>query len=92
MWCRGTPSQLSGCITDACNVKQLLLAEFGLQEPNVRLLLDDSSDASLVPTADCMLASLRWLVAGQKPGDLLFFYFSGPLGRHRLAYAPVWPH
>lgn len=80
MWCRGTPSQLYGCIADACNIKQLLLAEFGFLESNIRLLADDSSDASLVPTADCVLASLRWLVADQKPGDLLFFHFSGQLG------------
>eukprot|EP00300_Choanocystis_sp_HF-7_P019427 c20335_g1_i7.p1 GENE.c20335_g1_i7~~c20335_g1_i7.p1 ORF type:complete len:277 (+),score=38.44 c20335_g1_i7:612-1442(+) len=39
-----------------------------------RILTDDSANQ---PTRDAILSSMRWLVADARPGDSLFFHYSG---------------
>jgi len=68
--------RLSGCINDVKNMQQFL-AERGFTGPNVRVLTDDLSDPSKQPTKANILRDLRWLASGARPGDSLFFHFSG---------------
>lgn len=68
--------RLKGCINDAKNMEQFLMAR-GFSGANIRLLTDDQQDQTKQPTKANILRDLRWLVAGAKPGDSLFFHFSG---------------
>merc|ERR1712125_105284 len=68
--------RLKGCINDVKNM-QNFLAKYGFNGQNVRVLTDDLTDASRQPTRANILRDLRWLVQGARPGDSLFFHFSG---------------
>ena len=68
--------RLKGCINDVKNM-QNFLAKYGFTGQNVRVLTDDLNDASRQPTRANILRDLRWLVQGARPGDSLFFHFSG---------------
>ena len=65
----GTGNDLQGCINDANNMNALLKDHFGFTD--IRLLLE--KDATTANIKD----SLRWLVSGCRPGDVLFFHYSG---------------
>eukprot|EP00210_Caulerpa_lentillifera_P008161 g7794.t1 len=71
-----TKYELKGCIHDARHVKHMLCTVFHFSPQNIRLLLDDGSGDSL-PTYRNILGQMHWLVNGLKPGDSLFFHFSG---------------
>ena len=43
----------------------------------MRVLKDNASVGALMPTRANILKSIDWLVKGAKPGDALFFHFSG---------------
>lgn len=63
----GSSYQLRGCINDANNVQSLLVAR-GFE---VELLLEKQA------TTQNILQSLRQLVQGAEPGDVLVFHYSG---------------
>jgi len=71
----GTNAELRGCINDVKNVSQLVCQRFGFQ--NCLYLTDDQQDASKKPTYENIINGMRWLVEGAKPGDSLFFHYSG---------------
>jgi len=71
----GTQAELKGCINDVKNVSSLVCQRFGFQ--NCLYLTDDQQDASKKPTYDNIINGMRWLVDGAKPGDSLFFHYSG---------------
>jgi len=62
---------LSGCVNDAIRMSQLLPKHFPVAEDNIRLLVDDRA------TKAAIMERLEWLVDGVKPGDHLYFHFSG---------------
>jgi hypothetical protein len=64
-------ASLTGCVNDANAVKMLLLDRFALPQSNIHTLYN--TDA----TKKNIMASLKMLLAQCKPGDALFFYFSG---------------
>ncbi|XP_021837990.2 metacaspase-1 isoform X2 [Spinacia oleracea] len=68
--------KLRGTLTDVYNIKQLLLNRYHFPEHEIRVLTEENTPDRL-PTKANMEESLRWLVAGSKPGDSLVFYFSG---------------
>ena len=68
--------RLKGCINDVKNMEQFLLQR-GFQAANMRILTDDLSDPSRQPTRANILRDLRWLASGARPGDSLFFHYSG---------------
>ena len=59
-------------------MRKLLTDTFGWKPgpDNLRVLTDDGLGHGM-PTKRNILESLRWLAAGVKPGDVLFFLFSG---------------
>lgn len=65
----GTGHDLSGCINDAKNMDNLLRTKFGFTD--VKLVLEKEA------TTQNIKDQLRWLVSGCRPGDTLFFHYSG---------------
>jgi len=67
-------NRLKGCINDAMDMKEFLYKNFRVTD--VRLMCDNMARSSQ-PSRQNILDSISWLVDGAKPGDNLFFYFSG---------------
>jgi hypothetical protein len=59
-------------------MKTLLLKKYqsSLIEPNIRILTD-SPDSKNQPTRTNIIKQIEWLVAGLKPGENVYFHFSG---------------
>ena len=64
-------NDLSGCINDVTNVRDILLKYFGFTVPAIRLLVDSRA------TKANIMSRLHWLVTGAKRGDVLVFHFRG---------------
>jgi len=75
----GQMYQLSGCINDVKNIKQLLITKFGFSDaPDKMLILtDDQKNQYNIPTRKNIINAMKWLVKDCKAGDSLFFHFSG---------------
>jgi len=75
----GQQYQLSGCINDVKHIKEVLITQFGFVDtPDKMIILtDDQKDPLKIPTRKNMLNAMKWLVQGCRPGDSLFFHFSG---------------
>jgi len=71
----GTEAELQGCINDVHNMSRLLTESFGWSRGCIRTLTDD--DPGTMPTRANIAAALQWLVEDVRPGDVLFFHFSG---------------
>lgn len=65
----GTPNELKGCINDSNNINSLITNKFGFDD--VRVLQEQQA------TTDNIKEGLKWLVSGCRPGDVLFFHYSG---------------
>ena len=64
-------SDLSGCVNDATNVRDVLLKYLGFEIGDIRLITDERA------TKDAIIEGLKWLVKGAKVKDRLLFHFSG---------------
>jgi hypothetical protein len=64
-------SPLSGCINDVTDMAAFLVDRCNFSSKEVRLVTDGRA------TTQAILSRLRWLVRGAKPGDRLFFHYSG---------------
>ena len=65
-------NQLIGTVNDARAMKGFVSARLGFDESEIRMLLDSEA------TRDNILRSIEdWLIAGTRPGDDVFLYFSG---------------
>ncbi|CAA6664390.1 unnamed protein product [Spirodela intermedia] len=74
---RSTRYELRGSITDVNSMKFLLQTKFGFPAQSILVLSEDEGDRSRIPTRENMVAAMRWLVHGCRPGDSLVFHFSG---------------
>lgn len=74
---KGSSFALNGCINDALCVRHLLKTRFGFQDADIMLLTDDQSDPQKWPTRANMIYQMQMLVWDLRPGDSLFFHFSG---------------
>lgn len=72
---RGTRAELRGCVNDVGTTSSLLVERFGWGRDCIRRLTDDG--ATPEPTRRNIEDALQWLVEGARPGDALFFHFSG---------------
>jgi len=82
---RGTGSALNGCINDIVNQKELLLSHYGFQEDDIMMLHEDLPKDKW-PYKQAILDGFKWLYTGARPGDLLFFQYSG----HGSQYQTLW--
>ena len=65
-------SQLTGTVNDAHAMRAWISAHPGFGDGDIRMLLDGEA------TRDNILRSIEeWLIAGTRPGDDVFLYFSG---------------
>ncbi|MEK6589349.1 MAG: caspase family protein [Nitrospinota bacterium] len=64
-------NDLSGCINDVTNMRDILLKYFGFTVPDIRVLVDSRA------TKVNILSRLKWLLKGAKKGDTLIFHYSG---------------
>ncbi|CAK4077241.1 unnamed protein product [Aphanomyces euteiches] len=72
----GTEAELRGCIKDVENLMRFVQKECGFPANNMRRLTDDRQGRDR-PTRANILAGMRWLVENARPGDSLFFHYSG---------------
>lgn len=64
--------KLRGAVADARNIETFLKGSLAYKPEQIRLLLDqDATRANILKTFE------DWLINGSKPGDELFFYYSG---------------
>ncbi|RNF07634.1 metacaspase 5 [Trypanosoma rangeli] len=74
----GTRSQLSGCVND---VKQMLATLQRIQFPisECCILVDEPRfpNFTAMPTRENIIRHMAWLVYDVRPGDVLFFHYSG---------------
>ena len=75
--CRGAPFQLNGCINDALCMRHLLKTRFGFADGDIMLLTDDQANPQFWPTRQNMVYHMQLLVWDLRPGDSLFFHYSG---------------
>jgi metacaspase-1 len=68
----GSPYELSGCINDTNNIKDLLVNKYGYK--NIVMLNDTTSEK---PTRSNILSELTKLLQNSVSGDTLFFQYSG---------------
>lgn len=68
----GTKNKLRGCVNDVIRMNDVIVKHYGFTDPNNRRVLTDAS-----ATTANILERLNWLVDGAKPGDVLFFHYSG---------------
>ncbi|MBI4596648.1 MAG: caspase family protein [Candidatus Tectomicrobia bacterium] len=64
-------ADLSGCVNDVTNVRDILLKYFGFTARDIRVLTDERT------TKKNILSRLTWLVDKAKAGDYLLFHYSG---------------
>jgi len=63
---------LQGCVNDVNNMRNLLVSKYGFGFSTDICVLTDGQ-----ATTSNILAKLKWLVAGAKPGDTILFHYSG---------------
>jgi hypothetical protein len=68
----GTPSQLSGCINDTRNIKNMLQQSFGYEQFTIL-----TEETNKKPTKKNILEAFTNLLVQSKEGDSLFFLYSG---------------
>jgi metacaspase-1 len=71
----GEANELTSCHSDVRNMKDFLMQIHGFQRENMLIMMDDGNHHQ--PTKQLILDSLRRLCEISKPGDCIFFQFSG---------------
>jgi len=69
-------NRLNGCINDIKHIEKKIRASYPACK-EFRSLSDDQSDPLKKPTRQNILAGIAWLTTGLKPGDSVFFQYSG---------------
>jgi len=73
---RDTRNELRGCINDVNNQKYILKAAYGFQDSEIMMLTEDESRSNW-PYKARIVEGMQWLLKDARPGDLLFFHYSG---------------
>ncbi|GJN17446.1 hypothetical protein PR202_gb04510 [Eleusine coracana subsp. coracana] len=72
----GTKAELKGCHNDVDRMRRCLIDRFGFDEGDIRVLVDADPSAPQ-PTGANIRRALARLVDDARPGDFLFFHYSG---------------
>ncbi|KAF8716739.1 hypothetical protein HU200_025824 [Digitaria exilis] len=72
----GTKAELKGCHNDVDRMYRCLVDRFGFDEGDIRVLTDKDR-SSPQPTGANIRSALARLVSDARPGDFLFFHYSG---------------
>ncbi|CAK9111209.1 unnamed protein product [Durusdinium trenchii] len=73
---RDTSAELRGCINDVYNMQKVLVEQYGFKIEDI-LMINEDQEESKWPYKKVILEGMDWLYKGAKPGDLLFFHYSG---------------
>ncbi|GMH39205.1 hypothetical protein BSKO_07103 [Bryopsis sp. KO-2023] len=75
----GTPAELKGCVNDVLNWYSLLESSFGFPTEEITVLIDEDVEGKNYDksTGKNIKQHLTRLVEVSKPGDMVFFQFSG---------------
>lgn len=65
----GTSSELRGCVNDVIMTEETLRDHYGFND--IGILLNDQATTANIKN------KLQWLIKDAKPGDILFFHYSG---------------
>eukprot|EP00470_Lotharella_oceanica_P002425 CAMPEP_0170166546 /NCGR_PEP_ID=MMETSP0040_2-20121228/199_1 /TAXON_ID=641309 /ORGANISM="Lotharella oceanica, Strain CCMP622" /LENGTH=381 /DNA_ID=CAMNT_0010404293 /DNA_START=129 /DNA_END=1274 /DNA_ORIENTATION=+ len=84
----GSSAQLRGCLNDVDNIKDFLKDTFNfpVDDPSLSKTLTDNArnkGTERYPTRENIIKGMKWLVDGAKPGDSLFFHYSGHGGTQK---------
>ncbi|GHP06976.1 hypothetical protein PPROV_000572000 [Pycnococcus provasolii] len=85
----GQRGELGGCCNDANCLQHLFTTKFGLPQENIVRLTDDEHgrrDRNFMPTRQNIINGMRWLVSDVRPGDTLFFTYSGHGGSQQAGF------
>ncbi|KAL6619003.1 hypothetical protein ACP70R_034142 [Stipagrostis hirtigluma subsp. patula] len=72
----GTDGELKGCLNDVSRMRRCLVDRFGFEEDGIRVLAD-ADPSTPPPTGANIRLELERLVGDARPGDTLFFHYSG---------------
>ncbi|KDP45463.1 hypothetical protein JCGZ_09712 [Jatropha curcas] len=72
-------NELHGCINDVVAMRELLVKRFRFESTHIQLLVDSTVAglSSVMPTGINIKKALDAMVDEAKPGDVLFFHYSG---------------
>ncbi|CAJ1436073.1 unnamed protein product [Effrenium voratum] len=71
-----TRAELRGCVNDVNNMQKVLVEQYGFQMSDI-MMINEDQDKSRWPYKKVILEGMQWLYQDAKPGDLLFFHYSG---------------
>jgi len=71
---RRTANELQGCEHDVENSEMALINQYHYLPENIRMLTEHRGER---PTKQNMLKAFQWFVSDLRPGDHLYFHFSG---------------
>ncbi|XP_008798724.1 metacaspase-5-like [Phoenix dactylifera] len=72
----GTKAELKGCINDVRRMHRCLVDRYGFAEEDIAVLID-TDESYPQPTGANIRRAVAQLVASARPGDFLFFHYSG---------------
>ncbi|KAM3411407.1 hypothetical protein ACQJBY_003200 [Aegilops geniculata] len=72
----GTEGELKGCLNDVARMRRCLIDRFGFDGADIRVLAD-ADPSTPPPTGANIRFELERLVGDARPGDSLFFHYSG---------------
>ncbi|XP_010926867.1 metacaspase-5 [Elaeis guineensis] len=72
----GTKAELKGCINDVRRMHRCLVERYGFAEEDIAVLID-TDESYPQPTGANIRRAIANLVASARPGDYLFFHYSG---------------
>eukprot|EP00551_Chaetoceros_affinis_P008431 CAMPEP_0203674784 /NCGR_PEP_ID=MMETSP0090-20130426/17287_1 /ASSEMBLY_ACC=CAM_ASM_001088 /TAXON_ID=426623 /ORGANISM="Chaetoceros affinis, Strain CCMP159" /LENGTH=360 /DNA_ID=CAMNT_0050540751 /DNA_START=42 /DNA_END=1124 /DNA_ORIENTATION=+ len=75
----GQKGELSGCHDDVESITSYLIESHGFEKENMTVLMDDGIHEP--PTYRNIMVACRAIVRESKPGDTVFFHYSGHGGR-----------
>jgi len=75
----GEKNALTGCQTDARNIKEFLMNVHGFERENMLILMDDGKHHP--PNREIIMDGFRRLTEISEPGDVIFIQFSGHGGQ-----------
>eukprot|EP01018_Ginkgo_biloba_P039151 Gb_12947 [translate_table: standard] len=71
-----TRNELHGCVNDVSGMRTTLIHRFGFAKKNIDLLIDTDAEHAQ-PTGQNIRLALLKMIEQAKPGDVLFFHYSG---------------
>ncbi len=75
---RGKKSELYGCENDIHASKKILMEKYGLENKDIKVLIEKTNDPNSVPTYKNIVSAIEWLVKKSDEGyGSLWFQYSG---------------